>query len=591
MELWIVSTILVVTIFLLVTEKIPIDLTAIGVLVALMVTGILEPKEALGGFANPAVITVASMFILTRGLNRTGALAYVSEKMIEYSRGNDRRILIMAMLGTAIPSAFLNNTPVVILFISIIMSVCCEYGLSPSKYLIPVSYSSIVAGTCTLIGTSTNILISDLSVKYGYGAIAMFELSSLGIPMAIIVITFLYFAASHSMPQHKAPVCELSGEAAPRYLAEFSVPAQSKLIHLDPYEFFNENYPSIELFELIRGPFIYYPEREKLKTSEKDLLFVKGSASDLVAILHESIVELPHKVKELNFSASDEDSIIVELIIPPESKFIGEQPIQSNMQGELGIQIIAVKRKGIHYSRQKLRNLNLSIGDILLIHCTREKLEELRNNSDLIILEDVHHRIINKKKAPVALLIFIGMIFAATMGVVDIVVGAATAVFLMILTGCLQARDAYRSLDVKILLLIIGTIALGTAMEKTGAAKVYTEEFLTPFRGQSPILILSVFLLLTSTLTQFMSNNATAVLLLPIAISTALSIGVDPRPFIIGVCFGASCSYASPLGYQTNLLIYGPGGYRFKDFLKLGIPLNLLTWLLSSLLIPVIWPF
>jgi len=591
MIVWTISLILAVTIFLLVTERIPIDVTAVGLLVVLMASGILSPAEALRGFSNPAVITVGSMFMLSRGLMRTGALAFVSEKMIEYSQGNDKRILLLAMLGTAIPSAFLNNTPVVVLFVSIIMSVCCEYGLSPSKYLIPVSFSSIIAGTSTLIGTSTNIIVSDLSIKYGYNGIQMFELSPLGGLLAVVVITFLYFFSPLLMPQHKAPVCELKGEAAPRYLAELSVNPEGRLIGLEPLSFFSEQYPTIELFELIRGPVIHLPDRERLSVRTDDILFVKGSANDLIGILHEGIVELAHKVEELNFKAHDESSIIVELIIPPESKLVGEQPIQADLQTELGIQFIAVKRKGIHYTRQKLRNLKLSTGDVLLIHCSREKLEELRNNPDVMVLEDIHHRIVNKKKAPIALVIFAAMIVAASAGLMNIVVAAVTAVFLMIITRCLQLRDAYRSVDVKVLLLIIGTIALGAAMEKTGTARIYADAFLTPFRDQSPALVLSAFILLTSIISHIISNNATAVLLLPIAISTALSLDVDPRPFIIGVCFGASCCYASPIGYQTNLLVYGPGGYRFADFLKLGIPLVIITWILSSLLIPYIWHF
>lgn len=588
---WFISLILVVMIFLLITEKIPIDVTAVGLLVVLMVSGVLSPRDALKGFANPAVITVGSMFMLSRGLMRTGALGFVSEKMIDYSQGSDKRILIMAMLGTAVPSAFLNNTPIVILFVSIIMTVCCEYGLSPSRYLIPVSFSSIIGGTCTLIGTSTNIIISDLSVKYGYGAIKMFELSPVGVLIAVAVIALLFFLAPVLMPQHKAPVCELKGDAAPRYLAEFSVVPESLLIGMEPLSFFSREYPGIELFEVIRGPVIRFPEREKATLTVDDILFVKGTANDLVALLHDGFLDLAHKVEGLNFAAHDENSLILELIIPPDSELIGEQPVQADLQRELGVQFIAVKRKGIHYSRQKLRHLKLSTGDVLLIHCTRDKLDELRNNPDIMVLEDVHHQIINKKKAPVALGIFAGMIVAASTGFMDIVTAAVTAVFLMIITRCLQLRDAYRSVDVKVLMLIIGTIALGTAMEKTGAARLYAEAFLAPFRGQSPALILSAFILLTSLISHIVSNNATAVLLLPIGISTALSLGVDPRPFIIGVCFGASCCFASPLGYQTNLLVYGPGGYRFADFIKLGIPAVIVTWLLSSLLIPFVWHF
>ena len=585
----IVTSILIASVLLLITEWLPIDLIAVGIMVALMATGILTPPEALAGFANSAVITIASMFILSRGLMRTGALGFVSERMIEYSRGSEKRILLIAMVGALVPSAFLNNTPVVVLFVSIIMSVCCEYGLSPSRYLIPISYGSIIGGTCTLIGTSTNLIVSDFSVKYGYEAIGMFELSAVGIPLAFLIVAFLYFAAPRFLPQHKAPVCELSDKDAPRYLAELLVASGSDLIGRDPLAYLAERHAGLELFEVVRGPLIYFPEREKIGVREGDLLLVKGTANDLVDILRAGNVELPYKVEGTGFGGLDEKLLIVELIIPPHSRWLGEQPIGSRMQEEIGIRVIAVKRHGIHYAEQKIRHLRLSIGDVLLIQCSREKLEEIRNKPDVIILEDVHHRIVNRRKAPLALLIFGGMVAAAAAGLVPIVMSAFSAAFLMIVTGCVQVRDAYRSLDVRVLLMIIGTIALGAAMEKTGAARIYAAVFLTPFHGQDPALILAAFILLTSVITELMSNSATAVLLLPIGISTAVSIGVDPRPFVIGVCFGASCGFAIPTGYQTNLLVYGQGGYRFSDFLKLGIPVHLMTWLVSSLLIPVLW--
>lgn len=591
MAIWLVSSILIIAIILFITEKVPLDLTSLGILVALITTGLLAPREALAAFSNSSVITIGAMFILSRGLLRTGALGFVSEKMIEYSRGNPRKILVLTMIATAVPSAFMNNTPVVVLFVTIIMSVCCEYSLSPSKYLIPISYSAIVGGTCTLIGTSTNIIVSDLSSKLGYKAIGMFELAPLGIPITVMVMLFLYLAVPRVMPDHKEPVCELSGKNTPHYLAEFLVPPDSKLVGWNPTAFLSESYPGVELFEVVRGPIIHYLEREQVELAANDLLLVKGTANDLVSILKSKAVELPHKLQGVDFKTWDDKSLIVELVITPQSRIIGEQPVKSNLQHELGVQIIAVKRRGIHYSEQKMSHLKLSVGDILLIQCSRDRLDEIRAKPDLIILEDIHHQMISKGKAPLALSIFVGMILAVTMGLAEITTAALTAVFFMLATGCLQLRDAYRSVDVQVLLVIVGTIALGSAMEKTGADRVYAEAFLTPFRGQAPGLILAVFIFLTILFTELMSNSATAVLLLPIAISTALSLGVSPRPFIIGVCIGASYGFAIPAGYQTHMLVYGPGGYRFSDFLKLGIPLDLLSWLACSLLIPQIWPF
>ena len=233
----------------------------------------------------------------------------------------------------------------------------------------------------------------------------------------------------------------------------------------------------------------------------------------------------------------------------------------------------------------------MRLGDIILVRCNRKKLEQLRKGNDFIIIEDIHHAIIDKSKVRWALVIFGGVVTAATFGIADIMVCALAGVLLMVITRCFHLRDAYRSLEPDVLLLIVGTIALGTAMAKTGASELYAESFLSLFKGLSPSMVLAGILLLTSISSQLLSNNATAVLLLPIAISTALALGVSPRPFIIGVCFGASACFATPIGYQTNLLVYGPGGYRFSDYLKMGLPLNIIVIIMGALFIPRIWPF
>jgi di/tricarboxylate transporter len=592
MAIWIVSAILILTLVLLITEWIPIDLTAIGIMVLLMLTSILTPLEAVAGFANPAVITVGAMFLISRAMIRTGAVGFVGQKVIEYSRGRARVAMLMTLLIVAVASAFINNTPVVVLFIPIITSLSCEYNLSPSKFLIPISYASILAGTCTLIGTSTNIIVSDLSSMYGYGQLGMFELSSLGVPIALLGIAFLYFAAPRLMPGHATPVCELDDRKDRRYLAELLVPPGSPLIAQDPNQKLAERSPFFEVFEVIRQSHIFYPWREKVKISAGDLLLLKGSANDLFGILHDRVVELPHPAHGLNFAPGDKESVIVELIITPQSSLLGEKLLESSLHGgEYDLHIIAVKRRTLHYAEQKIRNVKLRVGDILLVQCHEDELDQLRGSPDFIVVEDVHHEIIHKAKARRALLIFAGLIIAASSGLADIMVCALAGVLLMILSGCLQLRDAYRTMQGNVLMLIVGTIALGAAMEKTGTARLYAHEFIALFRGMSPAVILGGILLLTSLSTQVLSNNATAVLLIPIAISTALALGASPKPFIVAVCFGASACFATPIGYQTNLLVYGPGGYRFSDYLKLGIPLNLLVLIMGALFIPVFWPF
>jgi len=591
MDIWIVTVILVAAMLLLITERLPVDLTSIGIIVALMLAGVLDPTEAVAGFASPAVITVGAMFLISKGMIRTGAVGFISQKVLKYSRGrpNLAMVVILAIVGSA--SAFINNTPVVVLFIPIVLSLSCELEVSPSQFLIPISYASILAGTCTLIGTSTNIIISDLSARHGFGPLQMFELSRLGIPIAVLGIAFLIFAAPKLMPSVHSPVCELKDDEHRRYLAELYVPRGSRIVDEDPDVYFAREYPNMEVIELIRYSHVFYPDRDSLKIAPDDLLLVKGSANDLVEILHENIAELPPAQQTGNFSGEQNEALIVEMIIPPQSSLLGERLAESRLRRDPDIHIIAIKRRALHYTEQKIQHINLKIGDILLVRCPESSLDRLRGETDFIIIEDVHHEIIHKRLARRAFLIFGAMVVAASTGLANIMVCALAAAFLMILTGCLQLRDAYRALEGRILLIIVATIALSAALEKTGASEFYARAFLNLFTGVGPIIVLSGVILLTSISTHLLSNNATAILLLPIAIAAAQGLGVSPKPFIIAVCFGASACFASPIGYQTNLLVYGPGGYRFGDYLKLGMPLNLLIVLMGSLFIPIIWPF
>ncbi len=591
MDIWIISAILLITVFLLITEKISVDLTAIGIMVLLVVSRILTPKEAVGGFANPAVITVGAMFVVSKGMMRTGGVEFLGRKIINMAQGNYKLALIIILLSVAVASAFINNTPVVILFIPVVMAMCCEFGLSPSKFLIPVSYASILAGTCTLIGTSTNIIISDLSISFGYDGLTMFELGTLGVPLAIAGIIFLYFLAPKVLPGLANPTCQLKDSAHRLYLAELKIPEKSDLIGKNPDEIFEEKYPSIKVLELIKKSYIYHPKRIKMVTSADDVLLVKGSLNDLVAILHNEDVELPMSENGLVLGAQKDAPIVVELIISPHSSLRGQQLQHTNIAKDADVNIIAVKRTNLHLTERQILDIRLQTGDILLIWCDEKKLESIRSGTDYIVIEDVYEELIHKRKAWWSIINFICMIGTATLGVADIMTCALTAAFLMIITGCLQMRDAYRALQGDVLLLIAGTIALGTAMQKTGASQLYAETFLGLFTGLSPAIILGAVILLTSICTQILSNNATAVLLLPIAISTALAIGVDPKPFIVGICFGASACFATPMGYQTNLMVYGPGGYSFMDYMKLGIPLNIFVVVASTLFIPMIWPF
>lgn len=591
MDIWLVSAILLITLFLLITEKISVDLTAIGIMVLLVVSGTLTAKETISGFANPALITVGAMFVVSKGLMRTGGVEFISRQIIQMAKGSHKLALIIILISVAIASAFINNTPVVILFIPVVMSMCCEFGLSPSKFLIPVSYASILAGTCTLIGTSTNIIISDLSVTNGYAGLSMFELAPLGVPIAVVGIILLYFIAPKVLPDLANPICQLQDSDHRKYLAELKIPAKSNLIGKDPDTLFTPKYPSINVIELINKSHIYHPVRDKILTSKNDILLVKGSLNDLVAILHNEQIDLPTSEKGLVLGAQKDAPIVVELMIPPHSSLRGEIIQQTSLAKDPDVHIIAVKRSNLHMSEKQILDVKLQTGDILLVWCHESKLGAIRSATNYIVIEDVYEELVHKRKAVWSIINFVCMIGTATLGLADIMTCALTAAFLMIITGCLQMRDAYRALQGDVLLLIAGTIALGVGMQKTGASELYAETFISIFSNYSPQIVLGAFILLTSICTQILSNNATAVLMLPIAISTALGIGVDPKPFIVGICFGASACFATPMGYQTNLMVYGPGGYSFLDYMKLGLPLNTFVVIASTLCIPYIWPF
>ena len=556
-----------------------------------MLTKLLTPIEAVAGFANPAVLTVGAMFLVSQGMIRTGAVGLLGERVIQYSKGKAGLALFIILTIVAMASAFLNNTPVVVLFIPVVMSMCCKFGLSPSKFLIPLSYASILAGSCTLIGTSTNIIVSDISAAYGYGALGMFELSKVGIPIAFLGLGFLLIAAFKIMPTTVNPTCELDRGQRQQYLAEIHISSGSALIKANPQTAFQSKYPDVEVLELIRQSHVFYPGRDLVSILAGDLLLIKGSANSIVEILQSKMADLPPSEKGLRFGNGEKQPVLVEMIVPPQSELLGQRLKETEFTRDPNLHTIAIKRSNLHYTEQKLHDVSLRIGDILLLWCPPNKLIELRSKRDMIIVEDIHHAIVHRRKARIAAIIFVGLILAAALGLADIMVCALTAVFLMAISGCLQLRDAYRSLQPNVLLLIAATIALGQAMQKTGASQVYAQTFLNLFKEGSPMLVLGGILILTSISTHLLSNNATAVLLLPVAVSTALKLGVDPKPFIISVCLGASACFATPIGYQTNMLVYGPGGYRFEDYLRLGIPLNLLVIILGTFLIPMFWPF
>jgi len=590
-DILIVTLILLVALALLISERLPYDLTAIGIMVALMVAGILAPREAVAGFANPAPLTVGALFIVTKGLIRTGGLLFLTRLLAATTKGRPRRILVICLVLVGVLSAFVNNTPVVVLMLSVILGLSGRFEISPARFLMPISFISILAGTMTLIGTSTNIIVSDLAVTAGLAPLGMFELARVGGPTALLGGVLLFLLSDRLLPRTHTPIFHTGRSERHRYIAELAIPADSPHIGLEVRAALHADHPAMEVHEVLRDNRVRYPETDDCTLAAGDMVLVSATAAELIELLGRGTVTLPEAGGDALPKPYDLETQIVEAIVPPESRLLGRRLANTRLGRDDDLYVLGVQRRRVHYTERRMARLRLQVGDILLVQSRDRGLKRLRASADLVIVEDTVPRIINRTRAPVALVIFVAMVAVAAFGVANILTAALAAAFLMVVTGCLSMHEAYKAIDVPVLVLIIGTIALGAAMTVSGAADLYAQGFLGLFHGAGPEVVLAAFIVLTSLLSHVLSNNSTAVLLVPIGIATAGALGVDPRPFVVGICFGASACFATPIGYQTNLLVYGPGGYRFTDFLRLGMVLNVVVWVMAALLVPRFWPF
>jgi di/tricarboxylate transporter len=585
----IVSILLIYALVLFVTEALPYDVTALSLMVILVFSGILTLDEAVVGFANSAVITIGALFVVSAGLIRSGAVVYVSDKIIRLSGGKPFRALLISIVLVAVFSAFINNTPVVIIFIPIILTVASSNNISASKLLIPISYASILGGSCTLIGTSNNILVSGLSTHFGGSEIGMFDLTPLGVPITVAGIIFLLLLSKKILPDRKT-FSEFTKGRGADYMTELIVRKDSPLVGQSIGGGFSAKYPQIKIFEVIKGQSILYPPYDDVVLAEDDSLLIRATVNDFLALLKNRDVNLPEEVTGKDFKISQKNVMLSEILITPNSKFVNETVEDHRFKDELHLSIIAVQRRGTH-RRYGTFKRPLAVGDILLVQADEADLKHLTGNPNLMPLEGVEEQMVDKSKAPIAVSIMMGIILLASFGILNITLLALTGAALMVITRCLRTRSAYRSIDFSVLMLIVGAMSLGHAMEKTGAAALYANTMYDLIGSYGPHAVCSGLLGLTIVLTNIMSSKATASIFTPLAISLAKTMGVDPQPFIMAICFGVNAPFASPVGFQTNMLVLGPGGYKFVDYLKLGVPLCLIVWILGTLLIPVLWHF
>jgi di/tricarboxylate transporter len=589
-EIIFVFLVLTLAVFLFVTEKLPVDLVALIVMALLLVVGIVDPSEGLSGFSNTATITVGAMFVLSAGLFKTGAVSYLGSFVTQIFKRNFWWAMIIVMFIVGVLSAFINNTPVIAIFLPILLGVAKETHISASKILMPVSFASMFGGVCTLIGTSTNILVSSIAEKQGIRPFSMFEFAPLGIIMFAVGTAYMLLIGIKLIPDRRGEGDLTEAFDLNEYLTEIVLLPEAasvgKKIKSAPLVHDLE----IVILEIRRQEERIHQPHGEVVLLAGDVLLVRCDLDKIRALQEREGVQLKPQAKWGDESLTSEDFRLLEVIIEPNSALAGSTLKGSNFRENYGATVLAIRHRG-RLLREKMSETILRTGDLLLIEIHKDRLNAFKRNDNFIITSEMQTVEFRRDRVLIALAIVAGVVLSASLDIVPIVVASVVGAILLILFGCLKLEEAYQAIEWKIIFLLAGVLTLGIALEKSGAAQMMSSQIVTSVGGFGLIALVSAFYLLTSLLTESMSNNATAALLAPIAIATATTLGVNPQPFLVAVTFAASASFMTPVGYQTNTMIYGPGQYKFIDFVKVGTPLNIIFWLLATFLIPVFWKF
>jgi di/tricarboxylate transporter len=594
LDIGLVCAIIVLAFALFASERVRVDLVAMLVLCALAVigqfrTGFLSVEEAFSGFSNEATLTIGAMFILSSGLTKTGAIGWLSRRLTHLAGGSDTRLFIVITATAGLVSAFINNTAAVAIFLPVVLGLARDQEMSQSKLLMPLSFASIVGGTCTLVGTSTNILVSSLAADRGLAPFSMFELTRLGAVFLAIGLLYLTFFGRRLLPDRVATSLTRKYKLA-RYLTGLDIPAHSPLVGRSAAEAsLNEHY-DVTILEIIRGETRIHTGLRDAKLEAGDVLLARGALDGILEMKKHEGVEIRAESKYADQSLTSEETVLLEGIVSPSSSLVGSTLQEADFRHLSGVFALAVNKHG-ETLRDKVGKIRLDIGDTLLLQGRSGSVDHLADKPYSLVLQTLDLPEVRLGKAAHAAIILALVVGLAATGITSILVAATVGCVVMVMTHCLSLQDAYDAVDWFVIFLLAGVIPLGIAMENTGTAHLIASTLLDWTRSWGPGAVLSGFYLLTTLFASVMSHNAAAVVLVPIGIAAANELGLDPRPFLMAVTFAASSSLATPFGYHTNLMVYVQGGYRFADYLKVGIPLNLLLWIAASLLIPVFWPF
>jgi len=593
-EIFFMLVLITGTLVLFALEVFPMEVTAFTMLAILLVTGIVGMDQAIVGLSNPAVVTIGALFVLSHALTKTGLLEVASSRLSEMV-GPRKWLGVGIMLVTvSLSSAFLNNTAVVAMFIPLAMDLSRRFHISPSKILLPLSYAAIVGGTLTLIGTSTNLIVNSFVVGAGMAPIRMFELSRLGWIYLVVGVLYVLLFGRRLLPS-RAALSSLTGKYhMGTYLTELKVKKDSALAGRTCREIgVNQKY-DITVLAILRAGQRITENIRNLALEPGDTLIVRGLVDNIMRMRKEQGVQLLTDIKLNDTELSSDDQVLAEGLVTQTSRLVGKTLRQIDFRRHYGAFVLAIRRHGATL-REKIAHIPLRVSDTLLMLAPRDRLNELRRTEEMIIISEADSTLHPGRFWWAVVVILPIMMILVALGIVNILPAVMVAVVILLVIGAVDIQESYHAVDWSVLFLIAAFVPMGYAMGKTGTAQylasgimgvahMFPEEL-------APQAALALLYLATSLLTEVVSNNATAIIVAPVALSVAAGLGVDARPFLIAVAFASSAAFMTPMSYQTNMMVYGPGSYRFSDYLRFGVVLNFGFWMIGSTLIPRLWPF